>query len=612
MRESGNQEIRNLKTDDLTTAGWRLLFSFPDCSPRPFASPRVGFLISRFRFLILFSLFLTAALCPARAAERSAADSTLVVFNNRDPDSPALAKYYADKRKIPPENIVGLDCPLTEEITRDQYDHDIAAPLRAILSERNLWKTHANGAGQTVVDENLIRFVALIRGIPLKVARVTKPYEGDKQQGPDAFKDKNEASVDSELACLGFFTRVISGPLNNPYYHKFTGIADANLPYLMLVCRLDGPTPEIVRGMIDDSIETEKSGLWGFAYIDSRNIKEGGLAVGDKWLNAISDDAKKHGIPVIQDNGPDVFPANYPIRDAAFYYGWYAENAYGPFSDPNFRFSKGAIACHIHSFSASTVRDPDKDWAGPLLARGAAAVLGNVYEPFLSLTPNLDIFHDRLENGFTFAESAYMSQEGLSWMTTFLGDPLYKPFKVVEQADFDTLPKPQAEFAAYRSGARSWFNDGRAAGEKKLRTSGRQMHSGVIYESLGLLQAGENDFLAAIDSFDQARKFYSNSDDVIRTAIHEVSILRAMGKFRQAHATAAEVLKDSPVSLPAALLRKLDSEIAPTPTPSPASPTPSGSTTPPAPASSHAPAVLPGTRTPGQWRPPPPPTQTGP
>ncbi len=550
----------------------------------------------RFTRFAITLLFLAATLCSARADKRSESDSTLVVFNTRDPDSAPLARYYAGKRKIPSENIVGLDCPLTEEITRAEYDEDIAAPLRKILTERNLWKTHGDGS-QTVVDANLIRFVALIRGVPLKIARTTTPYEGDKQPGLDAFKDKNEASVDSELACLGYFSRVISGPLTNPYYRKFTAISDINLPQLMLVCRLDAPTPAIVRGMIDDAIDTEKNGLWGFAYIDSRNIKEGGLAIGDKWLNNIAADAKKEGIPVIQDNGPDVFPADYPFQYAAFYYGWYAENAYGPFADPNFRFCKGAVACHIHSFSAVTVRDPDKNWAGPLLSRGASAVLGNVYEPYLGLTPNLDIFHNRLVYGFTFAESAYMSEMGVSWMSTFLCDPLYRPFKIVDDRDFDTLPKPQAEFAAYRAGVRVWFKDGRPAGEKKLQTLGRELHSGIVYESLGLLQAGENDFLAAIDSFDEARKYYKDDDDVIRVAIHEVSILRAMGKFQQAHVVTADVLKDSPVSLASALLHKIDSEISATPTPGP-TPTPAQQST-------SAPAALPGTRTPGPWHPPP-------
>ncbi|HWB60250.1 MAG TPA: TIGR03790 family protein, partial [Chthoniobacteraceae bacterium] len=567
---------------------------------------------------IYLALFCSIAFAGSHAfaQKRSDPDSTLVVFNTHDPDSPALAKYYAGKRGIPDANLVGLDCAVTEEITRTEYDNEIAGPLRAEFTKRGLWKTHVAN-GQTMVDENSIRFIALIRGMPLKIAPLAGNYEGDKKDGRQELMGKNEASVDSELACLGFFTRQISGPLQNPYYRKFTAFADANLPQLMLVCRLDGPSPEIVRGMIDDSLDAEKNGLWGFAYIDSRNIKEGAFAIGDKWLNAIADDAKKSGIPVIQDNGPDVFPANYPIRYAAFYYGWYAENAYGPFTDPNFRFSKGAVACHIHSFSASSVQNPDKSWAGPLLARGAAAVLGNVYEPYLALTPNLDIFHDRLENGFTFAESAYISQQALSWMTTFIGDPLYRPFKVVEDRDFDSLPRPEAEFAAYRIGARMWFKDGRAAGEKKLQTLARQLHSGIIYESLGQLQAGENDFLAAIDSFDQARKYYKESDDVIRVTIHEVSILRAMGKYEQAHTIIATVLKESPVTLATALLKKIDADISTTAAAERAAkPASTPAVTPPPPpapnASGAPPAALPGTRTPGPWRPMAPPTQTGP
>jgi uncharacterized protein (TIGR03790 family) len=523
---------------------------------------------SRLNFLVFLFLFFVMLTCRAQA--KSDAESTLVLFNSRDEISASLARYYAGKRNIPADHVVGIDCSTNEEISRDEYNQTIAEPVRKVLTDHGWWKTHTNATGETEVDENEIRFVALIRGIPLKIARTAGAYPGDVQEGPPAFAGKNEASVDSELACLGYFSRKISGILVNPYYHKFSSIGDANLPQIMLVCRLDGPTPDIVRGMIDDALEAEKTGLWGFAYIDSRNIKDGGLAVGDKWLNAIADDARKHGIPVIQDNGPDVFPADYPISNVAFYYGWYTDNAYGPFLDLNFRFSKGAIACHIHSFSASTVRDPVKFWAGPLLARGATAVLGNVYEPYLALTPNLDIFHDRLENGFTFAESAYMSQQALSWMTTFLGDPLYKPFNLSGD-DFESLPRPQAEFAAYRTGALLWYKEGRAAGEKKLNTLARELHSGIIYESLGQLLAGEeNDFVAALDAFEKARKSYKDNGDIIRVTIHEVSILRAMGRISDAHALVAEVLKGSPADLPAAtLLRKIDAEIT-TPPPKPA------------------------------------------
>src|SRR5207302_9254349 len=118
----------------------------------------------------------------------------------------------------------------------------------------------------------------------------------------------------------------------------------------------------------------------------------------------------------------------YPMTDCALYFGWKADNAAGPFAQPDFRFSRGAVAVHIHSFSAMTLRDPNAFWVAPLLERGAAATLGNVYEPYLQMTAHLNIFNDRLLHGFTFAESAYSSIEVLSWMWVMVGDPLYRPY----------------------------------------------------------------------------------------------------------------------------------------------------------------------------------------
>ncbi len=117
------------------------------------------------------------------------------------------------------------------------------------------------------------------------------------------------------------------------------------------------------------------------------------------------------------------------MTEAALYFGWYAENVTGPFARPDFRFQPGAVACHLHSFSAWSVRDPVGHWVGPLLDHGAAATVGNVYEPFLSLTVHFDVLAARLVDGFTLAESAYAATPGVSWMNTVVGDPIYRPGK---------------------------------------------------------------------------------------------------------------------------------------------------------------------------------------
>ena len=44
----------------------------------------------------------------------------------------------------------------------------------------------------------------------------------------------------------------------------------------LLVSRLDGPSTEIVKRMIDDSLATEKTGLAGTAYFDARWAKPSG------------------------------------------------------------------------------------------------------------------------------------------------------------------------------------------------------------------------------------------------------------------------------------------------------------------------------------------------
>jgi hypothetical protein len=132
---------------------------------------------------------------------------------------------------------------------------------------------------------------------------------------------------------------------------------------------------------------------------------------------------------VLFDDNPATLPASLPINQVALYLGWYTPTANGPWITPPDRFVRGAIAYHLHSFSGWTVRNPTQNWVGPLIDHGADATMGEVYEPYLALTPHLDVFTRRLLDGDSFAEAAYASQIGLSWMTTVVGDPLYRPFR---------------------------------------------------------------------------------------------------------------------------------------------------------------------------------------
>lgn len=481
----------------------------------------------------------------ARTVEELAAQ-TVVVFNENDLDSTALAGLYVEKRGIPPKNLIGLRCSRSEEISRKEYDDTIAEPLRRELTDRGLWKILKEATPAGRVSETKVRFVALMHGVPLRVAE-TSGYEGDKTDGqPAEIFQRNGCSVDSELSILGLWTKQISGVLFNPYFREAKVVQDMEIPSQLLVTRLDGPSPAIVRQMIENTMTAEANGLRGFTYVDAQGLKPGALQLGDRWFHNAARGARERGEAVILDNGPVLFPDLYPMRHAAVYLGWYAEHAAGPFARENFRFVPGAIALHLHSFSAVTLRDRNRYWCGPLVAKGVAATVGNVAEPFLGLTPQPDIFAQRIREGFTFAEASFMSQRALSWMTTSVGDPLYRPYLNLKE----DLNNP---WDAYRAGVRAWLGKNRAAGEAALRESATRLKSGIVSEAMGLLEMSGNDHNAALQAFQQARSFYENPDDRARVALHESTAVSTIkgpneaARFLREQAAANEASESAPL-----------------------------------------------------------------
>ncbi|MDD5350148.1 MAG: TIGR03790 family protein [Chthoniobacteraceae bacterium] len=485
-----------------------------------------------------------------------------VVFNESDPQSVALAGYYAEKRGIPLNRLIGLSCPTDESVSREAYDATIAGPLREAFVSRGWWKTEADITGGQVV-ESRIRYVALMRGVPLKIAPVAA-YPGDKPLPAGSPLAHNEAAVDSELAVLGLATRRISGPLDNPAYEGKGGAADyGTVPWLLRVCRLDAAEPATVRRMIDDALAAEKSGLWGFAYVDARGLNgKDAYAQGDVWFRGAAADLRARGVPCVLDNAPALLPAHYPMTRAALYLGWYAGEIEGALADPAFRFAPGAVAVHLHSFSAGSLRAPLRGWCAPLLERGAAATLGNVFEPYLMFTPHLDIFERQLCGGAPFADAAYAAQPVLSWMTTFIGDPLYRPF-AARQAGAKA-PREAAEYAAFADGAARWTAN-RAASETWLRARAKALKSGVLYEGLGLLEEGAGDADAAFAAWTQARQAYREDADRIRCAVHAVDLLRAGHKDAQALALVRGEIARYPQADATELLRAIERQLAPPP-----------------------------------------------
>jgi uncharacterized protein (TIGR03790 family) len=243
---------------------------------------------------------------------------------------------------------------------------------------------------------------------------------------------RNEAAVDSELAWLPLvkMNLPLTGPMAN-WVYGVTNAARLNPTNgILLVARLDGPTPEIARGLVDKAMQAERDGLWGRAYFDARGLeKTNAYFLGDEWILGAAQLCRELGFETTVDDRPETFPASLPLSQIAIYCGWYDPGVSGPFTLPKVEFMTGAFAYHLHSYSANTLHSATENWAGPLLAKGATCTLGCVYEPYLSGTPNVAIVIALLTTaGFTFGEAACAGQPVLSWQTTVVGDPLYRPF----------------------------------------------------------------------------------------------------------------------------------------------------------------------------------------
>lgn len=244
--------------------------------------------------------------------------------------------------------------------------------------------------------------------------------------------EESSAALDSELAavlwpdCPKYRWQI------NPL-RTYTG----RLPYYMtrtlMVSRLDGLDPKMVRRIIDDSTEIEKTGLTGPTVWDCRGLYpktatgDSSYALFDDLMrNTMSLFHEKTTLPTIFDDKPGILVPG-QAKGVALYCGWYSVRMY----IPSCKFTKGAVAVHVASYEMLSLHDPkEKGWCINLLKDGVAATIGAVAEPYLGSFPHPDEFWPLLATGkLTLAESYWKSTPMVSWQQTLLGDPLYNPFK---------------------------------------------------------------------------------------------------------------------------------------------------------------------------------------
>lgn len=257
-------------------------------------------------------------------------------------------------------------------------------------------------------------------------------------------KNETQASFDSELSLLLWPEYPLFLWTLNPLHYSFDALG-GKLPTLM-VSRLAAPKVELVTKLIDASIAVEKTGLEGKVYLDARGLaynpdkdKGAGYARYDQSLRDLAQRLIDHTkLEVFLNNDEKLFaPGSCP--DAALYCGWYALANYVD----AFAWRPGAVGYHIASLEAANLRSPDaKNWCPAMLARGVAATLGPVNEPYLSAFPLPDDFFSLLLTGrYALVEVFYRTKPFNSWQMVLIGDPLYNPFKNRPLLLEDDLPE---------------------------------------------------------------------------------------------------------------------------------------------------------------------------
>lgn len=403
--------------------------------------------------------------------------SEIIIIANKDmPDSVSLAKYYAAKREVPQENIFLTSLPSGEDIQRIDFDKKLVEPLRNEIEAK----------------KDKIKAVLTVYGVPLRVGprvlskdeklkvdelrlklddarKKLEKVEKDKDNknavddlkknvaGLDSLYRASSASeslacVDSELMCLLWKPYDLNRWQPNPLYWKAPREIKDRLPNTLMTCRIDGPTFEIAKRIVDDSIETEGKGLNGKVYFDARgialNAKNQGDATGyggyDESFREAARLLKSSGMDVVLDDKPQLFEPN-SCNDAALYAGWYS---HANFID-NCKYVKGAVAWHLASSEAVTLRNSkSKVWCPNLLQKGVAATLGPVAEPYTIGFPKPAEFFGFLTTGkYTLVETYSRTVYLTSWMTVLVGDPLYNPYKnnpVLKEELVEVSPKPSS------------------------------------------------------------------------------------------------------------------------------------------------------------------------
>ncbi len=263
---------------------------------------------------------------------------------------------------------------------------------------------------------------------------------------PPLFGEEDEVDEEDEEETISMEAKISTAEENSKENAGFR-VPEPKRRVLM-VARLEAPSPELVLKQIDASIEAEENGLEGVVYLDARKPRPEKAAPGtyDQTEQAINDLAARlknfTDLDVRLDTNGEMFKREDCEDPCALYCGWYSVNNFRDI----FTFVPGAVAYHIASFEAVSLKT-GPSWCPNLLEHGVAATLGPTFEPYLTSFPATEEFYSLVLTGqFTMAECYYYTLPYSSWAQVFVGDPLYTPYRKNPKLKMDELPDSLQKF----------------------------------------------------------------------------------------------------------------------------------------------------------------------
>jgi uncharacterized protein (TIGR03790 family) len=336
-------------------------------------------------------------------------NSVLIVVNQPSALSVKIGEYYAGRRHVPAANICRLNASTDEEISRSDFNDQIAGPIQNYLRGHNLTEK--------------VLYIVTTAGVPLKI-------RGNLSMSGEA------ASVDSELTLLYFDlhgrAHPVPGGLANPFFGKTAALfRHPDFP-IYLVTRLAGFDFDDVKGIIDRALEARNRGKFVVDLKGSDNTQ------GNAWLLQAARQLPRDRL--VLDISRSVL---YQQTDVIAYASWGSNDPDRKQRHLGFHWLPGAIMTeYVSTNGRSFARPPDSwnigAWGDPkaffagtpqsltadYIHDGVTGASGHVYEPYLQFTPRPNILLPAYFHGRNLAESYYLAIPVLSWMNIVVGDPL--------------------------------------------------------------------------------------------------------------------------------------------------------------------------------------------